>query len=192
MTRWSLAPSPVAEGWTRRHGVGPRSWVDERIRVAGGRWRSRGLVADARIEAGETVIVLAGRQVPSTRPARFAARRARGRTLRIEDGLHLVQGPDDPATRQRHACDPTTWLDGAFSIVARRRIEAQEAITIDLATLIADPRWQRACRCQAPGCRRRLSGDDWTRPDLQARYDGHFLPSIAARIGTVVSPTSPG
>jgi hypothetical protein len=179
-----LFPSFVGEHRTRREAVRlPQSWVDERIRVAGSRSRARGLVADARIEAGETVIVLAGRQVPSARPELVGSPRSVGRILRIEDGVHLVQGRDDPATSQRHSCDPTTWLDGAFCLVARRRIEAHEAVTVDLATLIADPAWHRTCHCHAPACRGRLSGNDWMRPELQARYDDHFLPSIAARIG---------
>jgi len=38
------------------------------------------------------------------------------------------------------------------------------------------------CRCGSPLCRGVITGDDWRRTDLQARYRGHFSPFIDARI----------
>jgi hypothetical protein len=139
-------------------------------------------VAGERIEAGETLIVLAGRHEAPARAEAYVEAHAGSRALPIRDDVDLVQAADDLAACQRHSCDPTTWLDGDLSIIARRAIEPHEELTIDLGTLIADPSWQRACRCGSPRCRGRISGEDWQLRDVQVRYAGHFLPLIADRI----------
>ena len=41
----------------------------------------------------------------------------------LDDDVHLLQGPDDPATSSNHSCDPSMWLDGPFSLAARHRID---------------------------------------------------------------------
>jgi hypothetical protein len=38
------------------------------------------------------------------------------------------------------------------------------------------------CACGSPLCRRRVTGNDWRRTDLQQRHAGHFSPFINARI----------
>jgi uncharacterized protein len=38
------------------------------------------------------------------------------------------------------------------------------------------------CRCGGTGCRGTVTGADWHRADLQARYRGHFSPFIERRI----------
>lgn len=84
-----------------------------------------------------------------------------------------------------HACDPTVWPVDAVTIVARRDIPAGGEVTGDYATWKSDPDYVIApCRCGSPSCRHRSCGDDWRRPELQARYAGHFLPYISRRILT--------
>jgi len=38
------------------------------------------------------------------------------------------------------------------------------------------------CKCGAPNCRQILTGKDWQRPDLQARYAGYFSAYLADKI----------
>ena len=38
------------------------------------------------------------------------------------------------------------------------------------------------CDCGAADCRGVVTSEDWRRPDLQARYAGHWVPALAARI----------
>jgi hypothetical protein len=38
------------------------------------------------------------------------------------------------------------------------------------------------CACGSPLCRGRVTGDDWQRHDLQARYAGYFSPYLQRRI----------
>lgn len=38
------------------------------------------------------------------------------------------------------------------------------------------------CACLGAGCRGRVLGGDWARPELQQRYGRHFLPYILRKI----------
>ena len=38
------------------------------------------------------------------------------------------------------------------------------------------------CACEAPNCRKYVSGSDWTIPALWERYHGHFSPYLQRRI----------
>ncbi len=68
-------------------------------------------------------------------------------------------------------------------MVARRALAAGEEVVGDYATWESEPEFVlEPCRCGADGCRGRVTGDDWRRPELQARYAGHFLPFLQRRI----------
>jgi hypothetical protein len=75
---------------------------------------------------------------------------------------------------------------GASSPVARyarRDIAAGEELTFDYALCTVNSAWHiDPCACGSPLCRRRVTGDDWRRKDLQQRYAGHFSPFINERI----------
>jgi hypothetical protein len=101
----------------------------------------------------------------------------------LDDNVYLLQAPDDEAAYTNHSCNPTIWLDEDYSLLARREIGAGDELTIDYATMVADPGWQMACRCGSANCRGLIGGEDWKLPGLQARYAGHFATGIAASIG---------
>lgn len=82
-----------------------------------------------------------------------------------------------------HSCDPTLWHVGPYEIAPRRRVEADEEVTIDYATHTDAADFSMPCRGGADGCRGVVTGQDWRRTDLQARYAGHWVPAPAARIG---------
>jgi uncharacterized protein len=67
-------------------------------------------------------------------------------------------------------------------LTPRREIGAAEEITVDYALHSDDPEWEMECACGSPLCRHLVRGDDWTRPDLQERYAGHFMPYLNRRI----------
>jgi hypothetical protein len=74
-----------------------------------------------------------------------------------------------------HSCDPNTWYVGE-QLVTRRPIDADEELTYDYATGIADlgdrPLW---CHCETYRCRQVIEPTDWSIPQLQKRYAGHWL-----------------
>jgi uncharacterized protein len=57
--------------------------------------------------------------------------------------------------------------------VAMRDIATGEELTIDYA-MIDDDDAEMRCRCGQPACRGTVTGQDWRRPDLQAKYGEYF------------------
>ena len=74
-----------------------------------------------------------------------------------------------------HSCDPNCWFEGE-QLVTRRAISAGEELTYDYATGSTD--LSLYCHCETYRCRQLIAGDDWTIPQLQQRYAGHWAPSI--------------
>jgi uncharacterized protein len=160
----------------------PRSWLHPQIEARSG-VDSRGLVAREPFRAGEVVIVLAGMHATAAQAEALVARNAAApRPIMVDDDAYLLQAPDDEAAYASHSCDPSIWFDQGSSLLTRREIGVDEELTIDYATMIGDPRWQLACQCGSACCRGMIGGEDWKRPDVQARYAGHFAPGIARSV----------
>jgi hypothetical protein len=74
------------------------------------------------------------------------------------------------------------WWAVGFVWPARRYIGAGQEQTNDYATTTAEAGFLMRCSCASPPCRHVVTGDDWRRPELQARYGGHWVPALLARI----------
>jgi hypothetical protein len=136
-----------------------------------------GLFAGRALADGETVLVLGGTLVDDAELARLP----RHSSLAVGEGINLLQDDDDPARYGNHSCDPNLWLADEVTLVARRRIDAGEELTVDYATMTVVA-WEMECRCGAAVCRGVVTGEDWRRPELQERYAARFAPFINARI----------
>jgi SET domain-containing protein len=132
----------------------------------------RGLFAVANIERGEVVCVKGG----------YIFDRAKLRELQprlgpaeIQIGADLFIGPVTAAERDggmifsNHSCDPNIGVTGQIVFVALRDIAAGEELTHDWATTDDDD-YELECRCGAARCRGIITGQDWRREDLQAKY----------------------
>lgn len=80
-----------------------------------------------------------------------------------------------------HSCAPNVGVRGNVLFVAMRPIAAGEELTIDYA-MIDDEDYELTCRCGAAGCRGTISGRDWRRPELQARYGDHLSAYLLAKL----------
>lgn len=136
-----------------------------------------GLFATARIEAGETVMVLGGTVIDDRQLAELQPHSS----LAIAEGVNLMQNDNDPAQFGNHSCNPNLWMADAITVVARRDIDRDEELTIDYALLTVG-QWRMECRCGSANCRAAITGDDWQSPELQLRYQDHFSPFINERI----------
>ena len=72
-----------------------------------------------------------------------------------------------------HSCDPNIGVLGQIVFVAMREIAAGEELTHDWA-MTDDDDSSTECRCGATNCRRTITGKDWRRPELHARYGRYF------------------
>jgi hypothetical protein len=136
----------------------------------------RGLFAARAIAEGEIVAVKGGHVLTRSQWAALEPTLGPAEIQLTED---LVIAPVRPDHREgamlftNHSCDPNLAIQGQIVVVAMRDVAAGEELTIDWATT-DDGDYALPCRCASPRCRGTITGKDWTRPELQARYRGWF------------------
>ena len=105
--------------------------------------------------------------------------------VKIADGFHLgalsPEEYDGVMMFLNHSCEPNVGVQGNIVFVAMRDIAAGEELCLDYA-LIDDYDDQMACHCGAAICRGIVSGRDWQRPELQARYGFYFSTYLLRKI----------
>lgn len=141
-----------------------------------------GLFARAFIGKGELVVCWGGDIVTGAQFALLTARE-REHSSQVEDDLYQVpyRGQED-GDYMNHSCDPNTGMSSSISLVALRDIWPNEEVCFDYAMCDSTPYDEFDCGCGTPHCRGRITGNDWKRPELQARYDGYFSPYLQRRI----------
>jgi SET domain-containing protein len=107
--------------------------------------------------------------------------------VKIADGFHLAAlSPDEYEGVMmflNHSCEPNVGVQGNTVFVAMRDIEAGEELCLDYA-LIDDCDDRIECRCGVASCRGLVTGRDWQRKDLQARYGSYFSSYLLRKIET--------
>ena len=162
-----------------------RSWISPKARkghpsgIAG-----QGLFAAEAFAAGEVVAVKGGHIVDTPTMLSLPAQ-LQNSEIQIAEHLHLVALSDDEyepvMLYLNHSCEPNVGFSGNVVLCAMTQIVAGAEITTDYC--LFDVVGQTLnCTCGTNNCRGIITGDDWTRPELQARYDGWFSTYLAARI----------
>jgi hypothetical protein len=144
----------------------------------------RGLFAKDDITAGEVVVVKGGYVL--TKAQRDEIGRELGPSeIQISEDLFI--GPTTARQREggmmhlNHSCEPNLGLQGQIVYVALRDIARDEELTFDYAMTDDEP-IEMKCRCGRPSCRGVITGRDWQKPEIQAKYDGYFSWFIQRRI----------
>ncbi len=144
-----------------------------------------GSFATERISAGSTVAGFGGWCVDGTTLATFSHDR-QSRSIQVDEDLYLVSGETpEPGDMLNHSCEPSCGLVGANVLVAMRDIEVGEELTFDYATCDSSDYDEFECLCGEPTCRGVVTGVDWTKPELHAKYAGWFSPYLARRIAAL-------
>jgi uncharacterized protein len=146
----------------------------------------RGLFARERVARGELLVVFAGSVLEGEDLADLPADKRR-LVLQVDENHYLLSEVEGWADWVNHCCQPNAGLRGQVTLVAMRDIEAGEEICYDYAMSDGSSYDGFECHCQAPGCRRRVSGDDWMLDELWERYRGHFSPYLQARIDALAA-----
>ena len=147
-----------------------------------------GVFARLPIPAGTVLTVWGGRVVAADEFLRLPPERRRA-GIQVEEGLFLVARSSEPSEHFNHSCAPNAAMSGPITLLARCNIECGEEVCMDYATcdgLIYD---EFDCDCGALACRGRVTGEDWRRPELWARYPGGFSPFLQRRIDRLTAET---
>lgn len=162
----------------------PRTpWVHEAVVVDDSAIAGLGLFARRALRVGTVVIRVGGRLVGTDELRRLIE--SSGHyvdTLTVLEDVHLVLPAGSTVHYGNHSCDPNLWHVGPYEIATRRPVHAGEELTVDYATQTGAPGFSMPCRCGAAACRGEVRSEDWRRPELQARYAGHWVPALEQRI----------
>jgi hypothetical protein len=158
------------------------TWYDPRLELSPSSTHGTGMFATGLIREGEVVMIWGGTLYSRAELQAGTVPRDTSYSFIEEDVLMAAPG-DGMDYYINHSCDPSVWMADRTTVVARRDIQPGDEITGDYAVWESDPSYTvDPCMCGSTRCRGRFSGDDWRLPELQARYQGHFLPYISARI----------
>lgn len=93
-----------------------------------------------------------------------------------DDFLICPLNPYDPSDdwRMNHCCEPNCGLDGNIIFVAIRDIQKDEELTYDYCMTESDSDYFINLSCSQSTCRKKLTGDDWKKPELQKKYKKYF------------------
>jgi len=156
----------------------PASWFDPRVVLRESPIHGKGIFATAPIRTGEVVVIWGGDVYLESELPSLTLEGAWSTSM-IDEGVLLFAPADAQDYFINHSCDPNLWMADEVTLIARRDIQTDEEICGDFAVWETDPSYIiDPCQCGTALCRGRYCGDDWRRPDLQARYQGHFLPFI--------------
>lgn len=146
-----------------------------------------GVFARAPVMKGELLTVWAGRVI-SADELDYDMPNFTQRVIQVEEGLYLLTPQVvEPADCFNHSCEPNAGMSGQIALVAMRDIAPGEEVCLDYAMCDGSPYDEFDCACGAPNCRKRVTGEDWKRAELQARYAGYFSPYLQRRIDALNS-----
>jgi SET domain-containing protein len=173
--------------------LGIASYISPKVnKGAASQIQGRGLIARAPIARGEIVAIKGGHIVDSATYATLDEQ-LRNSDIQITDDFHIValDANEYEAVMLflNHSCEPNVGIAGNVVFVAMRDIEVGEELTTDYA-LFDDNDGVMTCRCGRPTCRHIVAGNDWRRPELQAKYAGYFSWYLQQRF-TNSSPPPP-
>lgn len=105
------------------------------------------------------------------------------RVLQIDEDLFILTAEDpEPNDCFNHSCDPNLGFSGQIALITMRDIQKGEELCFDYAMSDGGPYDEFECLCGAPGCRGKVTGNDWKLPFLWKKYDGYFSTYISKRI----------
>ena len=136
--------------------------------------QGRGLFAVEAISAGEIVCVKGG-HIFERQQLQHLNELLGPAEIQVAENLFI--GPLDSESREgsmvfsNHSCNPNIGIQGQIVFVAMRDIAPGEELTHDWATT-DDDTYEMECRCNAPHCRKVVTGQDWRKKELQEKYRG--------------------
>jgi uncharacterized protein len=161
------------------------SWIHPRLVIKSSPLKNYGLFAADTILHNELLVIFGGKIMTKDDVLQLPEQ-LRPNVLQISDHHWIGTGSPtlEPADFINHSCNPNAGIKGQIHLVAMRDIQADEEITFDFATVIAE--WVGmdaiACNCGSSYCRKIITQDDWKNPCLQEKYKNYFSTYLQEKI----------
>jgi hypothetical protein len=160
------------------------SYISPKAMVKDSPIQGRGLFAIEAIEKGEIVCIKGGHIFNRATLDRVSGSLG---SSEIQVADHFFIGPLNEEEREgsmifsNHSCEPNIGVQGQIVFVAMRDIKADEELTHDWA-MTDDDTYEMECKCGAANCRKKVTGEDWRREDLQQKYAGYMSSYLVDKI----------
>lgn len=164
----------------------PLSWRSPKTEVRRSGIHGKGLFAIGAFLKNEPVMIKGGHIIRREQLRDITAQLG---SVEIQIGDDLFISPVSPEEREgsmlysNHSCEANLGVLGNIVFVALRDIAPGEELTHDWCTTDDDD-YLIECNCQSANCRRTVTGKDWRKSELQARYSGYFSSYLARKIGS--------
>jgi len=164
------------------------SYRSPKTEVRESKIHGRGLFATTQIGKDEVVAVKGGHIVDRKTLREQVSPRLGPVEIQIDEDLFIAPVTEEEREGSmlysNHSCDPNLGMRGEITFVAMRHVRVGEELTHDWATTDDDD-YSVECKCGAPNCRMILTGKDWQRGELQARYASYFSTYLALKIAVL-------
>jgi SET domain-containing protein len=159
-----------------------KTFLSDKIKIQDSKIHGKGLFAKVAIKKGEIVFIKGGHIL--TREQLFSSG-VINCYLPIDDNYFLgatnAEEEDGIKLYVNHSCSPNCGIRGEITFVAMRDIVVGEELTIDYAFLDNED-YQFDCNCNAPDCRKTITGKDWKIKEIQEKYFNYFATYLKEKI----------
>ena len=150
------------------------------LRVTPG--KGSGSFAISKISKGEIVASFGGNVINQSELTNYSTDRV-SRSLQLNSDIYLLSGAVPEAGDMiNHSCEPNCGMAGTSSVQTLRDIEIGEELTFDYAMSDSSQYDEFTCACGKDKCREKITGMDWQKKDLQAKYSKYFSAYIESLI----------
>ena len=135
-----------------------------------------------KISKGEMVASFGGNVIDQSELAKYSTDRV-SRSLQLNKDTYLLSGDIPEAGDMiNHSCEPNCGMAGTSSVQALSDIEVGEELSFDYAMSDSSQYDEFNCACGKDKCREKITGMDWQKKDLQAKYSNFFSAYIESLI----------
>ena len=150
------------------------NWLTPKAQMRVTPGKGSGSFAISKISKGEIVASFGGSVIDQSELVKYSDDRV-SRSLQLNSDTYLLSGNiPEPGDMINHSCEPNCGIAGTSSVQALRDIEIGEEITFDYAMTDSSKYDEFICACGKSGCRKKITGVDWQKEVLQARYRNYF------------------
>ena len=150
------------------------NWLTPKAQMRVTPGKGSGSFVVSKILKGEIVASFGGNVIGQRELTNFSADRV-SRSLQLNSDTYLLSGNTPEAGDMiNHSCEPNCGMAGTSSVQALSDIEIDEELTFDYAMSDSSEYDEFSCACGSERCREKITGIDWQKKELQAKYRNYF------------------
>ena len=158
------------------------NWLTPKAQMRVTPGKGSGSFAISKISKGEIVASFGGNVINQSELTNYSTDRV-SRSLQLNSDTYLLSGDVPEAGDMiNHSCEPNCGMAGTSSVQAISDIEIGEELSFDYAMSDSSKYDEFNCACGKDKCREKITGMDWQKKDLQAKYSNFFSAYIKSLI----------